>query len=154
MKGLLKLARYIIVLSVGIIIGYLYYAIELDIDRNKLETIIALLNQESPTGVIITTDHERDLRFILNPLTSGLYKEHREEKKDAMMRLENAGILKNGKFNLTEPYYFQPLGGDEEYCFLLETRKETGGSMSLIDKILMWLFNFDPTSCDDINLLP
>ena len=151
MGYLLKLLRFTVILFVGIIIGYLYSVVELNIDRNKLDIIVDLLNEESPTGVIITTDHERDLRFILNPLTSGLYKEHREEKKDAMMRLENAGILKNGKFNLTELNYFLV---DEDFCYSLEIRKETGRSMSLIDKILMWLFNFDPAVCDEINLFP
>mgnify|MGYP001373437046 CR=1 FL=1 len=150
MKELLKLARYVIVLSVGIIIGYSYYAIELNIEQKKLDTIIGLLNQETPTGVIITTDHERDLRFILNPLISDLT--HYHEKKDAMMRLENAGILKNGEFNLTEPDIdFEKMMSN---CNILKIEKETGVPMPWIDKIFMWFDNFDPKFCDEINLLP
>ena len=145
MKDLRKLIRFVIVLSVGIVIGYFYSVIQLITDEKKLDTIVALLNQESPTGVIITTDHERDLRFILNPLISDLY--HMEEKKDAMMRLENAGILKNGKFNLTEPEIIF-LVGDENYCNLLEIEKETGISMSWKNKIFMWFDNFDPAVCN------
>ena len=64
-----------------------------------------------------------------------------------MMRLENAGILKNGKFNLTEPEIIF-LVGDENYCNLLEIEKETGISMSWKNKIFMWFDNFDPAVCN------
>ena len=126
-------------------------------ERYKLEVLINLLNTESPTGVIITTDHERDLRTFLNPLLSDLYKEHRDEKKEALMRLQKAGIFKNGKFNLrldrNLPLDWQRMKND--YCYLLKMEKQEGIKLvTLYDRLKMWGSNFDPAVCNEINLLP